>query len=43
MSERISHWLGDRVGPLAYLLLGLVLTVSWIGLLGYGLLALLGY
>ena len=33
----------DRVGPQTFLFLGLVLTVGWIGLLGYGFLALIGY
>jgi hypothetical protein len=42
MLARSTYLLGDRVGPLAYLLAVLVLTVSWIGLLGYGLLVLLG-
>ena len=38
-----STSLVDRVGPLAYLFVALVLTVGWIGLLGYGLLILLGF
>jgi len=32
-----------RIYPLASLFAGPVLTVVWIGLLGYGLLALMGY
>jgi hypothetical protein len=43
MLARNTYLLGDRVGPLAYLSLALVLTVAWIGLLGYGLLVLLGH
>jgi len=33
----------QRVYPLASLFLGLVFTVAWMALLGYGLLAILGY
>jgi hypothetical protein len=32
----------DRIGPQVFLFVGLVLTVGWIGLLGYGFLALIG-
>jgi hypothetical protein len=33
----------ERVYPLALLSVGLVFTFGWIGLLGYGFLALIGY
>jgi hypothetical protein len=31
----------NRVWPLAVLTLGLIMTVAWVGLLGYGLIMLL--
>lgn len=43
MLTRSAYLVRDRVYPLALLFAGLVFTVGWIGLLGYGLLSLLGY
>jgi hypothetical protein len=43
MLARGASMVYDRVGPLAFLFFGLVLTVGWMGLLGYGFLALIGY
>ena len=36
-----AELLRDRIGLLAYLFFAIVLTVGWVGLLGYGLLKLL--
>ncbi len=43
MLARSASKVYDSVGPQAFLFIGLVLTVGWIGLLGYGFLALIGY
>lgn len=43
MLARNASLVYERVGPLAFLFVGLVLTVGWIGLLGYGFLVLIGY
>jgi hypothetical protein len=43
MLARSASVVYDRVGPVPFLFAGLVLTVGWIGLLGYGFLALIGY
>jgi hypothetical protein len=43
MLARSASMVYERLGPLTFLFLGLVLTVGWIGLLGYGFLALIGY
>ena len=43
MLGRSASKVYDRIGPQAFLFLGLGLTVGWIGLLGYGFLALVGY
>ena len=43
MLARSASKVYDRFGPQALLFVGLVLTVGWIGLLGYGFLALIGY
>ena len=43
MLARSASKVYDRVGPQTFLLVGLILTVGWIGLLGYGFLALMGY
>jgi hypothetical protein len=41
MLTRSAYLVKDRVYPLALLFVGLVLTVGWIGFLGYGLLTLM--
>jgi hypothetical protein len=43
MLTRTAYLVKERVYPLALLFVGLVFTVGWIGFLGYGLLALMGY
>jgi hypothetical protein len=43
MLARSASKVYDRVGPQTFLFVGLILTVGWIGLLGYGFLALIGY
>lgn len=43
MYAKIISSLTGRVGPLLALFVGLVLSAGWIGLLGYGIRALVGY
>ena len=43
MLARNASLFCERLGPLTFLLVGFVLAVGWIGLLGYGFLALIGY
>jgi hypothetical protein len=43
MLTKNASIIGERIYPLALLFVGLVFTCGWIGLLGYGLLALIGY
>jgi hypothetical protein len=43
MTTKNIYLVRKSVGPLAFLFVGLTLTVGWIGLLGYGLLALIGH
>jgi hypothetical protein len=43
MITRTAYSLRERVYPLAVLFVGLTATFGGIGLLGYGLLALMGY
>jgi len=43
MLTRSASLARERIYPLALLFVGLVFVVGWIGLLGYGLLAVMGY
>ena len=43
MLTRSAYLVRERVYPLASLCVGIVFTFGWIGLLGYGLLALMDY
>jgi hypothetical protein len=43
MLTRNADLVGERIYPLALLVVGVVFTFGWIGLLGYGLLFLIGY
>jgi hypothetical protein len=43
MLARSASKVYGRIGPQVFLFVGLVLTAGWIGLLGYGFLALVGY
>ena len=43
MLTRTLYSVRGSVGPLAFLVVGLIFTVGWIGLLAYGFLALIGY
>ena len=43
MTTKNVYLVRKSVGPLAFLFVGLTLTVGWIGLLGYGFLALIGH
>jgi hypothetical protein len=42
MLARSAYLVRERIYPLTLLFVGLVLTVGWLYLLGYGLLALMG-
>jgi hypothetical protein len=43
MLARSVYLVRESVGPLAFLFVGLIFTVGWIGLLAYGFVALIGY
>ena len=43
MLTRSVDFVRESGGPLAFLFVGMALTAGWIGLLGYGFLALIGY
>jgi hypothetical protein len=43
MLARSLYLVGESVGPVAFLVVALIFTVGWIGLLAYGFLALIGY
>ena len=43
MLTRSIHLFREQVAPVALLFAALAVTVGWIGLLGYGILALVGF
>lgn len=43
MLARSVYLVRERIYPITMIFVGLVLTVGWIGLLGYGLFALIGH